>query len=128
MKKRSFAVPTGNSCMLLGYYEGGYYEKCLAFYSELQQNGKKHPIADPRGYYSVLLSAYRLKDYKLGIELFDEIEAKKFWPSREVVYAVTEIFANGDFWREKYEDALKASPGLSDEQSSFWIMCNRIGS
>lgn len=116
MKKRNYAVPIGNSCILLGYYEGGYYEKCIAFYSDLEQCGKKHPIADPRGYYSVLLSAYRLKDYKMGIELYEEIEAKKFWPSREVVYAVTEIFANGDFWRKKYEEALDTSTGLSNEQ------------
>ena len=106
MKKKSWLIPIANSCVLIGYYEGGYYRECCSFYKELTTR-ETCPIIDPRGYYSALLSAYRLRDYGTVIGLYQTIESKKFWPSREVVYAVTEVYSKGDFWKKTYDQAMQ---------------------
>ena len=107
MRKKNCMIPIANSCVLIGYYEGGYYRECCSFYRELTTREEKCPIIDPRGYYSALLSAYRLQEYGTVISLYQTIESKKFWPSREVVYAVTEVYSKGDFWRKRYDQAIQ---------------------
>ena len=124
MRKKNCMIPIANSCVLIGYYEGGYYRECCSFYRELTTREEKCPIIDPRGYYSALLSAYRLQEYGTVIGLYQTIESKKFWPSREVVYTVTEVYSKGDFWRKRYDQAiqeLQSPEELSKERLHYLV-------
>lgn len=91
LEKRGFSIPYANASILLGLYEGKYYEKCVSFYQKMTEYPSTRNIIDPRGYFAVILSFYQLNDYVSVISLYNFIETKHFWPSREVVYAVSEV-------------------------------------
>lgn len=93
--------------VLQGLFEGHYYEECLAFYNFLAQQEKVY-INDPRGFFAALLAAYHLKDYSAVLSIFGLVKERDYWLSRSVVYAVTEIYMKGDFWREKYTNEMQA--------------------
>ena len=86
--------------------EGKYFAHCTAFYSFLAAQ-PSDCIHDPRGFFAALLAANQQKNYPLVLSIFQVVLEKGFWPNRAVVYAVTELYAKGDFWREKYAREMK---------------------
>lgn len=92
--------------VLQGLLEGKYFAHCTAFYSFLAAQ-PSDCIHDPRGFFAALLAANQQKNYPLVLSIFQVVLEKGFWPNRAVVYAVTELYAKGDFWREKYAREMK---------------------
>ena len=108
IKNSSFQILVANSAVLLGLYEGGYDAECVSFYRDLEViDAEMKLITDPRGFFAAILCAYHLKDYPTVLSIFSHVQTKDYYLSREVVYAMTEIFAKGDFWRPEYEKRLK---------------------
>lgn len=104
----SFRIPVANSSVLLGLYEGGYDAECISFYRDLEAiNPEMKLLSDPRGFFAPILCAYHLKDYQTVLSIFSHVQKNDYYPSREVVYILTEIYAKGDFWKSEYEKRLK---------------------
>lgn len=108
IKNSSFHILVANSAVLLGLYEGGYDSECVSFYRELEaMDPDMKLITDPRGFFAAILCAYHMKEYPTVLSIFSHVQIKDYYPSREVVYVMTEIFAKGDFWKPEYAKRLK---------------------
>ena len=96
IQKNTYRVASANACVLLGLYEGAYYSECLSFYNNLlvADPDLKH-LPDPRGFFATILSAYKLHAYSQMVSVYSLVSTRNVWASREVVYAMTDVFPAG---------------------------------
>ena len=97
-------IIAANAAILQGYQEGGYYSECISFFHTLESSDPTlKRLTDPRGFFVVILSAYQQHDYAEVLRIYDYVKARGIWPRREVVYALTEIFTKGEFWKVAFD-------------------------
>lgn len=100
-------IIVANAAILQGYYEGNYYSECISFFHTLENSDPTlKRLTDPRGFFAVILSAYQQHDYLEVLRIYEYVKARGIWPRREVVYALTEIFTKGHFWKVAYDHRL----------------------
>lgn len=118
IQKNTYRIASANACVLLGLYEGAYYSECLSFYNNLlvADPDLKH-LPDPRGFFATILSAYKLHAYSQMVSVYSLVSTRNVWASREVVYAMTDVFLRGDFWKPAYQQRVKelGSPDASTQ-------------
>lgn len=122
IQKNAYRITSANACVLLGLYEGAYYSECLSFYNNLLVSDRdlKH-LPDPRGFFATILSAYKLHDYSQMVTVYSHVSARNVWASREVVYAMTDVFLRGDFWKPAFQRRMKEL-GSVDESTQLHVL------
>ncbi|KAK8802616.1 hypothetical protein WA171_006292 [Blastocystis sp. BT1] len=104
LQRRAYSIPIANSHILLGLYEGRYYEECLRFFYGLTSLDPSFQlIKSPTAVFSVLKAAYQLRRYSEVLKLYEYILQHNITPNRSVVFIIAEIYEKGDFWRGEYE-------------------------
>ena len=102
-------IIVANAAILQGYQEGGYYSECISFFHTLESSDPTlKRLTDPRGFFAVILSAYQQHDYAEVLRIYEYVKARGIWPRREVVYALTEIFTKGEFWKVAYDHRMSS--------------------
>ena len=92
LQRRAYSIPIANSHILLGLYEGRYYEECLRFFYGLNSLDPSFQlIKSPTAVFSVLKAAYQLHRYAEVLKLYEYILQHKITPNRSVVFIIAEV-------------------------------------
>ena len=92
LQRRAYSIPVANSHILLGLYEGRYYEECLRFFYGLTSLDPSFQlIKSPTAVFSVLKAAYQLRRYSEVLKLYEYILQHNITPNRSVVFIIAEV-------------------------------------